>query len=75
MLLRINEVLQNAEYLGTATPPPGKNRERVIQHHIFSTKVKGEEQYIIVWEWEWGEYTLHSISDHPEKIKKHIKKK
>ncbi|MGP1464186.1 MAG: phage minor head protein [Prevotella koreensis] len=75
MLLRINEVLQNAEYLGTATPPPGKNRERVIQHHIFSTKVKGEEQYIIVWEWDWGEYTLHSISDHPEKIRKHIKKK
>lgn len=75
MLLRINEVLQNAEYLGTATPPPGKNRERGIQHHIFSTKIKGEEQYIIVWEWEWGEYTLHSISDHPEKIKKHIKKK
>ncbi len=75
MLLRINEVLQNAEYLGIATPPPGKNRERVIQHHIFSTKVKGEEQYIIVWEWDWGEYTLHSISDHPEKIKKHIKKK
>ena len=75
MLLRINEVLQNAEYLGTATPPPGKNRERVIQHHIFSTKVKGEEQYIIVWVWEWGEYTLHSISDHPEKIRKHIKKK
>lgn len=75
MLLRINEVLQNAEYLGIATPPPGKNRERVIQHHIFSTKVKGEEQYIIVWEWDWGEYTLHSISDHPEKIRKHIKKK
>ena len=75
MLLRINEVLQNAEYLGIATPPPGKSRERVIQHHIFSTKVKGEEQYIIVWEWDWGEYTLHSISDHPEKIRKHIKKK
>ncbi len=77
MLLRINEVFGDKEckYLGPADPPLGKERERVIQHHIFSTKVKGEEQCIIVWEWDWGEYTLHSISDNPDKIKKHIKKK
>ena len=77
MLLRIKEVFEDKEckYLGPADPPPGKERERVLQHHIFSTKVKGEEQCIIVWEWDWGEYTLHSISDHPEEIRKHIKKK
>ena len=77
MLLRIKEVFEDKEciYLGPADPPPGKERERVLQHHIFSTKVKGEEQCIIVWEWDWGEYTLHSISDNPDKIKKHIKKK
>ncbi|MBQ8455662.1 MAG: minor capsid protein [Bacteroidaceae bacterium] len=77
MLLRINEVFEEKEckYLGPADPPPGKERERVVQHHIFSTKVRGEEQCIIVWEWDWGEYTLHSISDHPEEIRKHIKKK
>jgi len=77
MLLRIKEVFEEKEcqYLGPADPPPGKERERVLQHHIFSTKVKGEEQCIIVWEWDWGEYTLHSISDHPEEIRKHIKKK
>ena len=77
MLLRINEVFEDKEckYLGPADPPPGKEKERVVQHHIFSTKVRGEEQCIIVWEWDWGEYTLHSISDHPEKIRKHIKKK
>ena len=77
MLLRIKEVFEDKEcqYLGPADPPPGKEKERVLQHHIFSTKVKGEEQCIIVWEWDWGEYTLHSISDHPEEIRKHIKKK
>lgn len=42
---------------------------------ILFTYLKGEEQCIIVWEWEWGEFTLHSISDKPEEIKKHIKKK
>ena len=75
MLLRIHEVFREAEYRGPASPPPGKERERVIQHHIFSTTVKDDEQFIIVWEWDWGEYTLHSISDHPEKIRKYIKKK
>ncbi len=73
MLLRINEVLMESEYLGPATPH--KPKERLSFSHIFSTKVKGEEQCIIVWEWDWGEYTLHSISDHPEEIKKHIIKK
>ena len=77
MLLRIKEVFEDKEckYLGPADPPLGKEKERVLQHYIFSTKVKGEEQCIIVWEWDWGEYTLHSISDNPDKIKKHIKKK
>lgn len=74
MLLRINEVLENREcrYLGPATLPPEKQRDRLVCSHIFSTKIKGEEQCIIVWEWDWGEYVLHSISDHPEKIKKYI---
>lgn len=76
MLLRINEVLDGAQYLGPADLPPEKEmKEGFVQNHIFSVKVKGEEQCIIVWEWKWGEYTLHSISDHPEEIKKHIKKK
>ena len=76
MLLRIKKVLDAAQYLGPSDLPPGKEKKvGFIQNHIFSVKVKGEEQCIIVWEWEWGEYTLHSISDHPEEIKKHIKKK
>ena len=75
MLLRINEVFENkeCEYLGPA--PAHKPKDRLVQAHIFSTKVLGEEQCIIVWEWDWGEYTLHSISDNPEEIKKYIKKK
>lgn len=73
MLMRISEVLERAEYLGEA--PPHKQKEGLSKSHIFSTTIKGEEQCIIVWEWEWGEFTLHSISDKPEEIKKHIKKK
>ena len=73
MLLRIKEVLEDAEYLGPA--PAHKPKDRLVQAHIFSTKVQGEEQCIIVWEWDWGEYVLHSISDNPEEIKKYIKKK
>lgn len=46
MLLRIKEVFEDEEckYLGPADPPPGKEKERVLQHHIFSTKAKGEDQ-------------------------------
>lgn len=75
MLLRINEVFEEKEciYLGSA--PSHTPKDKLVQSHIFSTNVLGEEQCIIVWEWDWGEYTLHSISDHPEKIKKNIKKK
>lgn len=75
MLLRINEVFEDkeCEYLGPA--PAHKPKERLVQAHIFSTKVQGEEQCIIVWEWDWGEFVLHSISDNPEEVKKYIKKK
>lgn len=73
MLLRINEVFAGVDYLGPAAPH--KEVDRLVQSHIFSTTINGEEQCIIVWEWDWGEFVLHSVSDHPEEIKKHIKKK
>lgn len=75
MLFRIHDVFKETEckYLGPA--PAHKKKDGLVQSHIFSTIVKGEEQCIIVWEWDWGEYTLHSISDNPEEIKKHLKRK
>ena len=64
--------MKDAAYLGHA------DLEREIQglkqNHIFSIKGKGNEQYVIVHEWKWGEYTLHTISDNLETIKKYIKK-
>lgn len=72
MLLRIHEVMKSVEYLGHA--PAHSPKKGLVQSHIFSTMVKGEEQCIIIHEWQWGDYTLHSISDSPEKIKEFIKK-
>lgn len=75
MLLRIHEVFEDSKYLGPAPVHQNKNNSRddVVQSHIFSIKIRGEEQCIIVWEWVWGEYTLHSISDNPQRIKEYIK--
>lgn len=71
MLLRIHEIMNDAEYLGATLY---KEKKGLVQSHIFKVLVKGDEQCIIIHEWEWGEYTLHSISDNPNKIKKYLKK-
>lgn len=71
MLLRIQEVMNKAEYIGFT--PPHNPKKGLVKSHIFSIDVRGEEQCIIVLEWTWGEYTLHSISDNPQKIKEYIK--
>lgn len=71
MLLRIQEVMNKAKYIGFA--PPHNPKKGLVKSHIFSIDVRGEEQCIIVLEWAWGEYTLHSISDNPKKIKEYIK--
>lgn len=71
MLLDINNVFSNAAYLGTTDNHKGI--KRVVQSHIFEVEVSGEKKLLIVREYDWGEYVLHSISDSPElynKIKK-----
>lgn len=71
MLLDINNVFSNAAYLGTTDNHKGI--KRVVQSHIFEVEVSGEKNLLIVREYDWGEYVLHSISDSPElynKIKK-----
>lgn len=72
MLLDIKEILSKAKYLGTADNHKGV--KRVVQSHIFEVKLCGDNSYIIVREYDWGGYTLHSISD-SDAILKHIKRK
>lgn len=75
MLLDINNVFSNAAYLGTTDNHKGI--KRVVQSHIFEVEVSGEKNLLIVREYDWGEYVLHSISDSPElynKIKKNSKR-
>ncbi len=72
MLLDINNVFAKAKYLGTADNHKGI--PHLIQSHIFETEVRGEKALIIVREYDWHEYTLHSLSEGGE-LYKHIKKK
>lgn len=72
MLLDIQNVFANAIYLGTADNHKGV--PHVVQSHIFETEVQGEKALIIVREYDWGEFMLHSISDSKE-LYRHIKKK
>lgn len=72
MLFDIQSIISQAEYLG----PAGKHKEidRLIQSHIFKTKVKDMDAYIIVHEYSDRKYILHSISDSP-KILEFLKRK
>ena len=72
MLLDIERVLKEAEYLGPADKH--KEREGLIQSHLFKTHVEDIDAYIIVWEFDSGEFILHSISDSPN-ILKFLKRK
>ena len=63
MLLDIERVLREAEYLGPADNH--KERKGVKRSHIFQTHVVDIDAYIIVSEYSTGEFILHSISDSP----------
>ena len=72
MLLDIERVLREAEYLGPADNH--KNKDRLIQSHLFKTHVEDIDAYIIVWEFDTGEFILHSISD-SQNILRYLKRK
>lgn len=72
MLFDIQRIISKAEYLGPADKH--KEKDRLLQSHIFKTKVKDIDAYIIVWEFDTGEFILHSISDSPN-ILKNLKRK
>ncbi len=72
MLLNINKVLAQARYLGTADNHKGI--PRVVQSHLFEVELCGEKSLVIIREYDWGDFVLHSISD-SESLYNHIKKK
>ena len=59
MLFNIQNIIRQAEYVGTSDKKGGK----IVQSHIFKTKVKDIDAYIIVQEFVDGKFILHSISD------------
>lgn len=71
MLLDIPEVFGKARYLGTADNHKGV--PHVVRSHIFETEVAGDKALIIVREYEWGDFVLHSASDGKE-LYNHIKR-
>lgn len=72
MMLDIEKVIKEAEYIGTAEKH--KDVEKVVQSHIFKTRVLDIDAYIIVREWVDGNFILHSISD-AQDFEKHVKRK
>ena len=63
--------MANSTYVGVAESHKGV--KRVVQSHIFETTVRDIKAYIIVREYDWGDFVLHSISDAQDFIK-HVKK-
>lgn len=71
MLLDIKKVMKEAKYLGAVGNHKGV--PGLEQSHIFQVMLKDEPGWIIVREYAWGEFMLHSITD-SEKIVSSIKK-
>ena len=68
LLLKIDEVIRDAEYLGIAIDKHHPNNNA----HIFETNIHGEKFWIIAIEDQQGNIVVHSISDSP-RIKEFIK--
>jgi SPP1 gp7 family putative phage head morphogenesis protein len=71
ILKHIAKVFREAKYIGFIDN--FKMKPGVKQSHLFETNVLGELSWIIVREYEIGEFVLHSISD-SDKIKTGIRK-
>ena len=71
ILKHIAKVFREAKYIGFIDN--FKMKPGIKQSHLFETNVLGELSWIIVREYEIGEFVLHSISD-SDKIKTGIRK-
>ena len=69
MLLNIDEVFQNARYLGWGEDEHNQS----IKMHLFETKIKKDKTWMVVRELSDGSIRLHSISDN-KRILDFIKK-
>lgn len=72
MLLDIRKVMEEAKYKGAVDDH--KNVPGLVQSHLFEIVLEGEPSWIIVREYAWGEFILHSIAD-SGKITSFIKEK
>lgn len=61
MLLYINDVIKESEYLGRKTDKSTKPGSKWV--HIFETSIKGDKSWIVVKEYQDGTTILYSISD------------
>lgn len=71
MLLKIDEVLKNAIYLGSKSDY--KQNPMVSKIHIFETTINDKKTYLINRELKTGEIHFYSVSDN-KNVKKGIKK-
>ena len=69
MLLTIFQWFPETEYLDVAD---GYAKNPRAKSHVFEVTIEGDKSWIIVREYDSGEFILHSISDNPE-IKNYIK--
>lgn len=60
-LLNLKSLFANSEYIKPIKDP--KERQDVVQSHIFRSIIADENSWIIVHEMTWGEYKIHSIAD------------
>lgn len=67
MILRIQEVLAKAKYLGRGKDNSTKPGSMFI--HLFETQIKGDKSWIIVKEYSDNNIILYSISDSPNILK------
>lgn len=72
LLLNIENAFPLMRYMGTADN--NKGIPRVVQSHLFEVTLQGQKSLVIIREYDWGEFVLHSISDSKE-LYKYIKKK
>ncbi len=71
MILNIEETFKKAKYVGIVSKY--KDIPKLVQSHLFETKILGDKSWIIVREYEDGSFRLHSITD-SSKILQHLKK-
>ena len=72
MLLDIGRVMEGSKYKGAVANH--KNVPGLLRSHLFEIALKGESSWIIVREYAWGDFILHSIAD-SERIAGFLKEK